>query len=283
MALPSAGGWLPRLVALDLDGTLLTSDKRITERSRAAVGRLAARGVRVVLCTGRPPRSTVGYADELDLHHPFVCYNGAATFDPVSDELRVRHRLDPEVVREAVARLRAAFPGVAAGLETDSGWYLEPEVAVRRRSEARLGDDEPTAVGPIESFLGSGAIKLLVSHPGVGAEALAGAVEGLPVYRTWSSPAMLELMAPEVDKRSALQELAAGLGLEPAEVAVFGDQRNDLEMIAWAGLGVAVANASEAVLAAADLVAASNDADGVAQVIEGWLADGPHPAPTDGR
>lgn len=94
---------------------------------------------------------------------------------------------------------------------------------------------------------------------------------------------MLELMAPEVDKRSALQELAAGLGLEPAEVAVFGDQRNDLEMIAWAGLGVAVANASEAVLAAADLVAASNDADGVAEVIEGWLADAPHPAPTDGR
>lgn len=93
---------------------------------------------------------------------------------------------------------------------------------------------------------------------------------------------MLELMAPEVDKRSALEELCAELGLAARDVAAFGDQRNDLEMIAWAGVGVAVANASEPVRARADMVSGSNDADGVARVLEGWLAASAHQPPTRG-
>lgn len=275
-------GALPKLVALDLDGTLLTSDKRITPRAQAAVRALARRGVHVVLCTGRPPRSAVGYAAELGLGHPFICYNGAALFDPERAAVQVRHHLDPVVARAALARLRGAFPDVMAGLEADHGWYLEPAIAARRESEARLGDDAPTGVGPIESFLDGGAIKLFVRHDRVGAEALAATVEGLPVYRTWSSPTMLELMSPEVDKRGALAELCATLGIERRQVAAFGDQRNDEEMIAWAGTGVAVANASAPVREVADLVAGANDADGVAEVLESWLKGSPHQAPTSG-
>lgn len=282
MESPPVRGALPRLIALDLDGTLLTSDKRITMRARAAVLSLVERGVHVVLCTGRPPRSAVGYAAELGLGHPFICYNGAALFDPTAGVLDVRHRLDPAVGLEAVARLRRAFPGAAAGLETEHGWYLEPAVADRRESEARLGPEEPTAVGPIETFLDTPVIKLLVSHPQVGAEVLATAVEDLPLYRTWSSPAMLEMMAPGVDKRRALQARCAELGIERERVAAFGDQRNDLEMIAWAGVGVAVANASAVVREAADVLATGNDDDGVARVLEDWLADSPHQAPTGG-
>lgn len=282
----SAAGTLPRLVALDLDGTLLTDDKRLTPRARAAVRALDARGVHVVVCTGRPPRSAVAYALELGLRHPFVCFNGAALYDPGSDVVRVRHHLDEAVARLALARLRDAFPGVMAGLETDHGWYLDEALYQLRSSEARLGPEEPNGVGAIERFLDGGAVKLFARHRSADAAEMSEALDGLALYRTWSSPAMLELLDPRVDKRGALQELCAELGIEASQVAAFGDQRNDVEMLAWAGLGVAVANASTAARRAADLVIGSNEADGVATALESWLAGSPpgpaHPTPTTG-
>ena len=275
------------MVALDLDGTLLTSDKRVTPRARSAVRRLAERGVHVVVCTGRPPRSAFGYAVELGLGHRFVCFHGAALADPSDGTLRVRHALDPAVARGALGRLRAAFPELMAGLETDHGWYLDPALFDLRTSEARLGPEAPTAVGPVEGFLDAGAIKLFARHEGTGAAALAGVVEDLPLYRTWSSPTMLELLDPQVDKRDALQELCSELAIDRTQVAAFGDQRNDVEMIRWAGIGVAVANAEPVVREVADLIVGSNDADAVARTLEGWLtAAGPggaHEAPTAGR
>lgn len=275
------------MVALDLDGTLLTSDKRVTPRARSAIRRLTERGVHVVVCTGRPPRSALHYAAELGLGHRFVCFNGAALADPSGGALHVRHHLDPAVARGALERLREAFPDLMAGLETDHGWYLDPALFRLRTSEARLGPEEPTGVGPVEDFLDRGAIKLFTRREGTDAATLAGVVDDLALYRTWSSPTMLELLDPRVDKRGALQELCSGLGIDRNEVAAFGDQRNDVEMIRWAGIGVAVANADPAAREVADLIVASNDADAVAQTLEEWLAAadprGAHEAPTTGR
>ncbi len=227
------------------------------------------------------------YVAELGLGHRFVCFNGAAVADPSGGALHVRHHLDPAAARTALGRLRKAFPELMAGLETDHGWYLDPALYRLRSSEARLGPEEPTGVGPVEDFLEGGAIKLFVRRQGTDAAALANVVDGLPLYRTWSSPTMLELLDPHVDKRGALQELCSGLGIDRSEVAAFGDQRNDVEMIRWAGIGVAVANAAPAAREAADLIVASNDADAVAQTLEEWLADagpaGAHEAPTTGR
>ncbi len=280
-------GALPRMVALDLDGTLLTSDKRLTPRARSAVARMAAQGVHVVVCTGRPPRSALGYVAELALDHPFVCFHGAAMADPVDGTLHVRHHLDAKVARAALRRLRAAFPGLMAGLETDHGWFLDPALHDLRTSEARLGPEEPTGVGPIEGFLDGGAVKLFVRRTGTDAPTLAGAVDDLPLYRTWSSPTMLELLDPQVDKHVALQALCSERGIDRAQVAAFGDQRNDVGMLRWAGVGVAVANAAPAAREVADLLAPSNDADGVATTLEAWLAaaapGGAHEAPTTGR
>ncbi len=287
MASAPRSGTLPRLVALDLDGTLLTSDKRLTPRARNAVRGLTERGVHVVVCTGRPPRSALDYAAELELEHPFICFNGAAVFDPPATALRVRHHLDAAVARLALARLRDGFANLMAGLETDHGWFLDPALYRLRSSEARLGPEEPTGVGRVEGFLGSGAIKLFARAEGTDAAALAAVLEGLPLYRTWSSPVMLEVLDPRVDKRGALQELCAELGIDRTEVAAFGDQRNDIEMLRWAGLGVAVANADAAIRRASDLVIGSNDEDAVAQTLETWLASAPpgaaHAAPTTGR
>jgi hypothetical protein len=286
MASALRAGALPRMVALDLDGTLLTSDKRITPRARSAVARMTELGVYVIVCTGRPPRSALGYVAELGLEHPFVCFHGAAMADPTDGALHVRHHLDAVVARRALRRLRAAFPDLMAGLETDHGWFLDPALYDLRTSEARLGPEEPTGVGPIEDFLGSGAVKLFARQAETEAPTLAAAVDDLSVYRTWSSPAMLELLDPHVDKHVALQALCSERGIDRAEVAAFGDQRNDVEMLRWAGLGVAVANADPAAREVADLVALSNDADGVATTLEAWLAAasrGAHEAPTTGR
>jgi len=280
----------PRLVAVDLDGTLLTSDKRITACSRAAVAGLERRGVAVLLCTGRPPRSARAYAAELGLTRPFICYNGAALYEPARDRARVRHHLDAEVAAEALGRLRGAFPGVMAGVESDHGWYLEPAMLDRRASEARLGPEAPTAVGPAERFLDAGTIKLFVRAEGpsgpVHASRMAKAVAELPLQRTWSAGSMLELLDPRVDKRSALTAVCRDLGIDRRDVAAFGDQHNDVEMIRWAGWGVAVANASEEARAAADAVTGSNDDDGVAAVLEDWLhepaGDPAHQLPTGG-
>ncbi len=286
MAAACFPGGAPRLVALDLDGTLLTSDKRVSARSRAAVGALVARGVTVMLCTGRPPRSSRAYAAELGLTDPYICFNGAAVYHPATGALAVRHHLEPGVAREALARLRNAFPTVGVGLESDHGWYLEPEVLARREAEARLGPGAPTDVGPAERFIDAGAIKLLASAEGRSAAELAEAVAALPVGRTWSAGGLLELLDPRVDKGAALAERCSVAGIDRRAVAAFGDQRNDVEMIRWAGFGVAVANASEEVRAAADHVAGSNDDDGVAAVLESWCGapttDAAHRPPTNG-
>lgn len=269
--MPAAGPNTPNLVALDLDGTLLRSDKRISARSQTAVRRLSAQGVAIVLCTGRPPRSAKAYAAELGLVTPFICYNGAALYDPASDAVRVRHHLDPAVARTAVARLRLAFPNVMLGLESINGWYLEAAALQHGRGEARLGPEAPTGVGPIERFLDADAIKLMAFVDGLPAAELARAVGDLPIQRTWSAGGLLELLDPRVDKRSALADVCAERGVERAAVAAFGDQRNDVEMLAWAGLGVAMANACDEAKDAADVVADSNDADGVAGMLERWL------------
>jgi len=280
------GPGTPRLVALDLDGTLLTSDKRISPRARAAVEALDGRGVAVVLCTGRPPRSSKAYAAELGLTAPFICFNGAALYHPADDAVTIRHHLDPEVAGRAVLELRAAFPGVRLGLESDHGWYLEPTAMASRAAEARLGPEEPTGVGPVERFLDAGAIKLMASSDGRAAAELAMAVADLPLQRTWSAGGLLELLDPRVDKRAAVSEVSRGLGIGRRDVAAFGDQRNDVELLGWAGWGVAMANASEEARAAADEVTLSNDDDGVAVVLEGWLHETsghpPHRAPTGG-
>src|SRR5690606_31876291 len=130
----------PRLVALDLDGTLLTSAKCVTERARRAIARLTAAGVRVVIATGRPPRSAMPFARALDAGTPTVVFHGAAV---VSDtgataHVRVLNTPDPEVALAAVARLRARVPGADLALESAAGWFVERWEPAAAGSSLRL-------------------------------------------------------------------------------------------------------------------------------------------------
>ncbi|MDJ0521907.1 MAG: Cof-type HAD-IIB family hydrolase [Planctomycetota bacterium] len=261
----------PDLIALDLDGTLLDAESRITERARQAVERCAAEGAHVVICTGRPPRMTHAYAETLGVETSIV-YNGASRLHHGDGTLIHHHELSSVTAGEVVERLRTGIDGVQIGLETAAGWFVDrPLFEASRERLAKAGLPPPDGVGAVESFLDGGAIKVFARHPEHGVEALAGAVEGLPVYATWSGPTLLEVMHPAVNKRDALERLSGELGIEREHVAAFGDNHNDLEMLAWAGHGVAVANATPAAIEAADEVAASHDEDGVAAVLERWF------------
>lgn len=265
-------------MALDLDGTLLTSAKCVTERSQRAIARLTAAGVRVVIATGRPPRSAMPFARALATGTPTVVFNGAAVVSDTTAaaQVRVLNTLEPKVVLAAVARLRAGVPGAELALESAAGWFVERWEPISAGSSLRLDDAEPTAIGPIERFVDDGAIKLLARHPELDAERMAETVSGLAVGATWSAPRLLEVQHPAADKRAALAALCNEFGISANQVAAFGDQHNDRGMLAWAGLGVAMANADPRAIAAADVVTASNDEDGVAMVLETWL-DGEAP------
>jgi Cof subfamily protein (haloacid dehalogenase superfamily) len=264
---------LPRLIAIDLDGTLLTSDKRISDRSAAAIAAVRAAGARVLLCTGRPPRGVHGYAKTLALPLAVV-YNGATTVDFASGSADHHHQLDEATARTVLARMNAAFPDLLAGMETAHGWYLETATYRERRPTLEAqGLPHPDGVGPLEGFVRGPVIKLFFRHPEIGVTELAEAIADLDVYRTWSGEALLEVMHSKVNKRDALARVAAALGVERSDVAAFGDERNDREMLAWAGCGVAMAGASAEIRADADRICAGNDDDGVAQTLEGWLRE----------
>ena len=270
---PEMTSILPKLVALDLDGTLLTSQGVLTERTACALRRLRAEGVRVVLCTGRPPRHTKLLAAELGLSELVIAYNGAAVLNFTTGETIYRHQVPRALALEVIRTLRDRYPEVMLGLETHHGWYLDTALFELRRPvlEAR-GLAFPTAYGKAENFVRDAVIKILVRHPTLGAVELAEALSDLPVYATWSSRGLLEVMAEKTNKQETLAYLCEKWGIAPSEVAAFGDQNNDKEMLAWAGIGVAVANASDEAKAAADFVTNSNDEDGVAMVLERWLS-----------
>ena len=265
----------PKLVAFDLDGTLLRRDKTLSPRNQAAVAGLVANGIRVVLCTGRPPRTTRVFAEQLALVDLGIVYNGGAVYNFAEDRALVRFDFPGEVARQAVQKMRAEHPGVMCGLETAYGWFVDTARYDFTRRKTRQGavpyEPEPDGVGDALDFIQGEVTKLLFWHDGETPEMLRETLRELPLHGTWSMPGLLEIVGPEVNKRTALAHVAADLGFTAEDVAAFGDQHNDREMLAWAGFGVAMGNADESVRTLADWVAGDADEDGVAEVVEAWL------------
>lgn len=271
--LPS-GAPLPRLIACDMDGTLLTPDGAVSGRTAAALRAAQARGAHVVLATGRPLRTSVPIAAELGIGETVVAYNGAAML--WRGEFKLVRELGALAAADALARLRAFAPDASLALETAAGWFLEPAAGVDAALPAgKLAHlyrgGPPLAVGPLEGFFGGGLIKLNVVHEELHPSRLAAELAGLDLVGMWSLPFLLEVHDAEVDKSMALAWLCDELGVAPGEVAAFGDQQNDSGMLAWAGVGVAMGNAEREALEVADVLGPPNSEDGLAQVVESWL------------
>jgi Cof subfamily protein (haloacid dehalogenase superfamily) len=254
-----------RLAAIDLDGTLLRPDGTLSERSRAALGRARAAGIRVVLVTARGPRSVRVLAAELGLDGSAICSNGAITLDLASGEVVRTQPLGAEIAARLVRELRTRLPGILFAAESEeiglepgfAAWEWEPPAGTRYADGLELVA-EPVA-------------KLIVRHETHALEAIAEAARELAggdAAVTIPGPWTVEISAAGVSKAAALAELCAELGVAPEEVVAFGDYPNDLPMLEWAGHAVAVANAHPDVLRAADEITASNADDGVALVLE---------------
>ncbi|MGN6694402.1 MAG: Cof-type HAD-IIB family hydrolase [Aquihabitans sp.] len=268
-----------RAIATDLDGTLLRSDGNVSPRTRAAVDAAEDAGLLFVIATGRPPRWIPPVIEQLGERGLVVCANGGSVFDPARHELVKRNDLDPVVVAEVVDDVQAAFPDALFGVEQGFRFAVDELVRKRPEDQARMESwqDPDLQIVPIRSVLDEGVTKLIIrlTHPAPpGTADAVQAVIGDRARVTHSTnESFLEVSRPDVTKAVTVERLLLESGIGPDEVVAFGDMPNDLALIEWAGLGVAVGNAHPALRAAADEVTATNDEDGVALVIERILTD----------
>ena len=260
-----------RLVATDLDGTLVRRDRTVSPRTIAVFRRLELAGVLIVLVTGRPIRWIFPVYDQLGVRALTICANGAATYDPSTDTIVHSAPLERDVLAQVVTRLRAEVPGVVFAVERDGGRQM------RHEPDFPVGPWEADhhSVGPasLDEILTRPAAKLLVragAQPPDEFTARVGAsLAGLAEATNSSTSGMVEVSAAGVTKASALARVARTHAVAQDEVIAFGDMPNDLAMLAWAGRGVAMANAHPAVRAAAnDTTESTNEDDGVAAYLE---------------
>jgi Cof subfamily protein (haloacid dehalogenase superfamily) len=256
-----------RLVATDLDGTLLGSDGHVSPRNRAALAAAEDAGVVVVLVTGRPPRWLGQVADEVGARGVAICANGALLYDLERKEIVGENTLLPTAASRLVTALREQAPGVVFAVERGSRFGHEPGYVPLWAHEDRF-------IAHVEELVSEPVAKLLAKHPDLDAVALhelAAALAGNEANVTYSGETLIEISGAGVSKAVALERLCAGNGIDTADVVAFGDMPNDVPLLTWAGHGVAVANAHPSVLEVADEITASNDDDGVAIVLERLL------------
>ncbi|PRB04336.1 HAD family hydrolase [Microbacterium sp. MYb64] len=266
-----------RLIATDLDGTLLDPASRVSARTRAALDAARAAGIVVVPVTARQPIGLRAVAADAGFDGWALCGNGAygvhldtheqlfATEIAVSVQRRIAHELGTRIDGLLFASVREAGEVFVA----QAGYADVATHGDHKRDPASMG-----AV-PLTEVLAAPSLKLVIRHavvtPAEIFDAL-GTLDQSGFEATLSGAPFVEVMAEGVTKATGLAHLCDRLGIDRSEVLAFGDALNDVEMLRWAGRGVAMANAEPEALAAADEVAPSNAEDGVAVMIERVLA-----------
>jgi 5-amino-6-(5-phospho-D-ribitylamino)uracil phosphatase len=249
MAAPPNAAWRPRLVALDVDGTLVDRDGRLPTAVGEAINLVVAAGVPVVLCTGRSWHGTRPLVDEMGLPPgPSVCSNGAVIVTYPPQEIVKAVTFDP---REVISRVEEFAPGTLIAVEEIGRGY-------------RLNDHFPGGdltgemiIESIEQLSSRPVTRIILRDPRASEEDFTKlarhlGLKGVSYFVGWS--AWLDIAPLGVNKASALQEVADELGVDAADVLAFGDGRNDIEMLRWAGRGVAIGDAPEDVQQSADVV-----------------------------
>jgi 5-amino-6-(5-phospho-D-ribitylamino)uracil phosphatase len=253
------------LIALDLDGTLLAPDDTVSPRNRAAIDRALAAGIHVVFVTGRGADVPLHIARDLGLSLPYICAHGALTKDVASGRTLAHVPVPFAEAREIVAFAEAHDLPLAVYLEdgfyrnaltppyladmTGPGWTIVPSLL-----------DRLIAAPTFLRVFGHAAVDQMVAHFGA-----------RPLnfrYESWGDLLECVVLNRHAGKREALAQLCSDLGIAADRVLAVGDSRNDVPMLHWAGVGVAMGNALPEVRAAVVHVTESNDRDGVAVAIE---------------
>lgn len=279
---PSAGLRLPpsasrgpfRLVAIDLDGTLLRSDKRLSKRAVRAINDASARGVKVVLASARPPRSTLEIYGLLNLDTLQVNYNGALILDLRRSRYELHLTLCNQLARRIADRARELHPDVVVSIERLDKWLTDrhdPASPYLTETAKAFG---PDFVGPLDECLVEPITKLMLLAPPEVMSVLREDVRrefGGECALFVTDDHLLQVCHPAVEKWVGVAWVARHYGIEASEVMAIGDAPNDAALLKWAGLGVAVANAWPQARESADVIVASNDDDGVAEAIERYV------------
>jgi Cof subfamily protein (haloacid dehalogenase superfamily) len=268
---------LIRLIATDLDGTLLRSDLSVSERTQAALRAARDAGMRIVLVSARGPIGVGRVADIIGGDGFAICSNGALVIDLGARKV-IRHRkLAADVAAQIVRGLRVRLPNVCFATEIEALFALEPAFkgawgSWEPPADARYADALELVRAPVTKLIARDTT-CPVDELAAAAREVAGDSAAVGVSGKW----VVEISAAGVNKATALKELAADYGIEASEVLAFGDYPNDLPMLEWAGRSIATANAHPDVLAQVDEVTESNDDDGVALAVERLLAGGVDP------
>ena len=260
-----------KLVAIDMDDTLLDDSLAVSPRTCEAIGRAQEQGVMVAIATGRMFSSALPYARQLNMQVPIITYNGGMIRHPQTDEILYHHTLEYEVAERLLRLFR------------ERGWYLQSyvndQLYVEERGEKAkiyeaLAGVEAIPLGADFYAMKDCPTKMLSMAEPEELQIIQKTVnELLPgkVFTATSKTTYLELTHPQVNKGHALSLLGQHLGIRQEEIMAIGDSNNDYPMLEYAGFGVAMGNASERVKSVAQAVTLANDAEGVAEAIEKYV------------
>ena len=261
------GAARPRLVATDLDGTLLDARGEVSARTREVLAALDELGVPVVFVTGRPIRWMERLWESVGGHGLAILSNGGIVYDVATHSVRTARSIPVEVMRHVGEVLRREVPGTTFAVEKTTGFRGEHAFM----TGLQRADDARRACESFEEIVDGDVVKLLARHQELEPEEFWRQVEthvGEAITTTWSSVgALVEMSALGVTKASTLERLCTELGIPRSGVVAFGDMPNDLAMMEWAGTSFAMANAHPRVQAQALFRAGHHDEDGVAETL----------------
>ena len=264
-----------RLIASDLDGTLLDRDFTFRPRTLEALAAAAETGIDILFVTGRPHRWLDPLRDQLRHDSYAICSNGAVLYHLGTDEVEIAELTEMSAVAEVHELLQERFPRASFTLETLDTVYLQGEY---ERSPVLAG--VPLVEGDLTPVFNreDGVVKYLMRLPGADPERLLDEVrevvgDRLGVTAGVPGVPLIELARSGVNKGTMLQRFATARGITADETAAFGDMPNDLEMLRWAGHAFAMASGSRQLIAEVGRTCPAFDEDGVAQVIEKIVAE----------
>lgn len=257
------------LIVFDLDDTLLNKDHQLTNKTIKNIKKLKKMGKKVTIATGRMFVSALPYAKELDIDLPLISYNGAYVCDPISHKVIYHKTINEDIVQDIIME--------SENNELHLNLYYGDDFYIEERNEGveiyeKIAGIKGNAIGRLSSNYQGEATKLLIIEPEEEKKKyfLNYFKEnyGDRLEITESKEYFIEMMAKNVSKKQALEKLAKSLNILQKNVVAVGNGFNDLEMIEWASLGIAVDNAPQLVKDKADLIAGHHDSEGVADILE---------------
>lgn len=260
-----------KLVAVDLDDTLLDESNKVSPHTREVIRQAVEQGVTVTVATGRMYQSAIKFARQLELDVPIITYNGALIKSCLSEEILFEKNIDQETAGEVLKFFR------------QRGWYIQSyiddvlyveQLNDKARFYQKASEVSAVAIGDKLYTPSKGPTKLLSIAEPAEIDVIWQAVEEQfkdRIYITKSKPNYLELATLGVNKGHALNFLAKKLNIKCEEVMAVGDSLNDLDMIEYAGWGVAMGNAADRVKQLAQAVTLCNHEDGVAEAIKRFV------------